>query len=478
VNNSYLQLGKNYSVVGFNHENNLGSYNNKIKIKNKTSKKFYIVLANAWLQLYDSKNKKDPLAFNNENFHFENKDLVFKVCGSKKRVELRFKEEWRINENKNIKVKVKFNPLDSEEFTFLQILSYDLNKGSKYYKPLLRIHWNKNYKGKENHIWATLRLSLYENKFKKFDLGDYNGDYIDVLVKINNKTLKVYINNELKIEEKIENWEYTNYFKAGVYIQKGGCAEAKFEKIIVNDDKELKLQNKLETIKKYPINWFWKLENALTNEEIEQDYYLYDIDLFDNSKETIKKLKEKGKIVICYFSFGTYEDWREDTNSISRELLGNKLDNWEGERWWDIRNKGIINLLKKRIDLAKEKGCDGIEMDNIDIYKNNNGLGIKKEDVIRAFKELSEYAKSEGLLVVLKNSPELIEELKDYYDLILAEECFEFNECNQYLKSNKPIIDVEYNLNKNQFCKEAKKLKISAVKACYELNGCWNPCFK
>ncbi len=117
-------------------------------------------------------------------------------------------------------------------------------------------------------------------------------------------------------------------------------------------------------------------------------------------------------------------------------------------------------------------------MDNVDIYKNNNGLKIKKEEVIKVFKELSEHAKSKELLVVLKNSPELVEKLKNYYDLILVEECFKFNECDRYLKSNKPLLDVEYNLNKNQFCEKAKKLKIPAVKACYKLNGCWNPCFK
>ena len=239
INTSYLNLEKKYNKTNYTISNNA-----KNRIKN-----FENILSNSWLQLYDSKNKENPLSFHNENFYFENNSLVFKVCGNKKRAELRFKDEWKINENKNIKIEVKLNPLDSEEFTFLQILSYDFNNNSRYYRPLLRIHWNKYYKGKKNHIWATLRLSLYKNKFKKFDLGTYNGNYVDVLIKINNKILEIYINNELKVKEKIKNWSYINYFKTGVYIQKGGCAEARFKEIAINYGKESNLQSGLRIIK-------------------------------------------------------------------------------------------------------------------------------------------------------------------------------------------------------------------------------------
>ncbi len=53
---------------------------------------------------------------------------------------------------------------------------------------------------------------------------------------------------------------------------------------------------------------------------------LYDIDLFDTDSETIKKLKEDGKIVICYFSAGSYEDWRPDKGKFPKEVIGNPLE--------------------------------------------------------------------------------------------------------------------------------------------------------
>jgi len=380
---------------------------NKSQDNNNSKEKFLELLNNSWLQLFTSSNQKDPTNFENENFYFDNNELVFNMCENKKRVELRHKEEWSINNNAEIEVKVKLDPKDSQEFTFLQILSYDLREdGSKYYKPLLRIHWNKDYKGKENHIWATLRLSLYESKFKKFDLGGYNDKYLNLKVSVDNRTIKIIRDNEILVEEKIDNWNYNNFFKLGVYIQKGGCAEARFEEVMIsiNKDSPKEENNNIGTNLKlnlnYPIKWFYKLSEPLKEYEINEDYELYDIDLFDNSKEIIQKLREKNKLVVCYFSFGTYENWREDTKNLDESLLGNPLENWEGERYWDIRNEEIKKILKSRIDLAKEKGCNGVEFDNVDIYKNNNGLGINKEDVIEVFKELSSYAREKGLFVV------------------------------------------------------------------------------
>src|SRR4029079_13653563 len=39
---------------------------------------------------------------------------------------------------------------------------------------------------------------------------------------------------------------------------------------------------------------------------------VYDIDLFDTSASTIAVLRAAGRRVICYFSAGSYEDWRPD----------------------------------------------------------------------------------------------------------------------------------------------------------------------
>jgi len=89
--------------------------------------------------------------------------------------------------------------------------------------------------------------------------------------------------------------------------------------------------------------------------DIDKEAKIYDIDLFDVSQDLINKLHNKGKIVICYFSAGSYESWREDSELFPQSVLGNPLQDWEGERWLDIRNESVREIMKKRLDLAVQK---------------------------------------------------------------------------------------------------------------------------
>jgi hypothetical protein len=104
--------------------------------------------------------------------------------------------------------------------------------------------------------------------------------------------------------------------------------------------------------------------------------------------------------------------------------------------------------MKKRMDLAKEKGCDGIEPDNINGYENDTGFPLTYEDQLDYNIFLATEAKKRGLLIALKNDLEQANDLVNYYDFLLAEEAIEYNEVDKFLpfiNANKPIYDVEYN---------------------------------
>jgi hypothetical protein len=92
---------------------------------------------------------------------------------------------------------------------------------------------------------------------------------------------------------------------------------------------------------------------------------IFDVDLFDTSKELIQTLHKRGKKVICYFSAGGSESWRPDYASILEKDKGEKLMNWNREQWLDIRSPDVFEVMKKRIQMASSKGCDGIDPDNI-----------------------------------------------------------------------------------------------------------------
>ncbi len=89
-----------------------------------------------------------------------------------------------------------------------------------------------------------------------------------------------------------------------------------------------------------PLNtsWQWQLTDSI-DESIDVD--MYDIDLFDVPIETIGSLRAGGKKVICYISAGSLETWRPDIANFPAEAIGNDYAGWPGEKWIDIRHKGI-----------------------------------------------------------------------------------------------------------------------------------------
>lgn len=101
---------------------------------------------------------------------------------------------------------------------------------------------------------------------------------------------------------------------------------------------------------------------------------IYDIDLFDNPESTIKALHEEGKKVICYFSAGSYEDWRDDAKDFDKDDLGKPLDGWKGERWLRLGSDNVRDIMKDRIKYAADKGCDAIDPDNVDGYVSSSSF--------------------------------------------------------------------------------------------------------
>jgi len=216
--------------------------------------------------------------------------------------------------------------------------------------------------------------------------------------------------------------------------------------------------------------WQWQLSGAI-NTSYSVD--LYDIDLFDTPKETIDKLHSMGKRVICYFSAGTFEDWRVDSSSFPTEVLGEELSNWEGERWLDIRDSRVKDIMKERLDLAKSKGCDGVEPDNIDAYSNNTGFNLSYMEQLDYNCFIANEAHRRGLSVGLKNDFDQAKLLEPYFDFSLSESCFEYSECNKltpFIKAQKPVFNVEYNSKyitdksaREELCSRSRELKFKTL---------------
>ena len=115
------------------------------------------------------------------------------------------------------------------------------------------------------------------------------------------------------------------------------------------------------------VQWHIQLQGEINSG---YDVDLYVVDLFDTAQSVIQDLQAAGRKVICYFSAGTYENWRPDRHRFLPTDKGRSLDNWPGERWLDIRSLNVRKRMADRIELAAEKGCDGVDPDNVEDRKS------------------------------------------------------------------------------------------------------------
>jgi hypothetical protein len=192
-------------------------------------------------------------------------------------------------------------------------------------------------------------------------------------------------------------------------------------------------------------SWQWQLTDLPVDTSLDVD--MYDIDLFDVPQSTIDALHADGRVVVCYFSAGSWEDWREDASSFPPAALGNELDGWPGERWLDVRDTTVRSLMQARLDLAATKGCDGVEPDNVDGYTNDPGFDIGYGDQLDYNRFLAREAHARGLSVGLKNDLDQVGDLVDHFDWALNEECFSYDECDllaPFISAGKAVFQVEY----------------------------------
>ncbi|MFN7991475.1 MAG: endo alpha-1,4 polygalactosaminidase [Candidatus Micrarchaeia archaeon] len=211
----------------------------------------------------------------------------------------------------------------------------------------------------------------------------------------------------------------------------------------------------------------WQLDGALDQSV---NASVFDIDLFGSSPETVSALHAKNAYVICYISAGTWEDFREDAWDFPSYVKGKSVQGWKGEKWLDIRKIDVLGpIMRKRMDQARSKGCDGVEPDNIDSYGEDTGFQLDFYDQLRYNLWLTQEAHKRNLSIGLKNDADQIRELVGYYDWALAEDCYSEGWCDRlkpFSKAGKAVFMAEYvdtGADFRIFCPYAKDNGFSAI---------------
>lgn len=219
-------------------------------------------------------------------------------------------------------------------------------------------------------------------------------------------------------------------------------------------------------------SWQWQISGRI---DTSVDVTMYDIDLFDAPQSVIDTLHAEGRVVICYFSAGSWEDWRPDAEQFPAALLGNPLEDWPGERWLDIRQRATLEpIMAARLDLAVRKGCDGVEPDNVTGYANDSGFPLTGREQLQYNIWLANAAHSRNLSIGLKNDLEQIPALLPYFDWALNEQCFEYDECDTllpFIEAGKAVFGVEYSGSPDDFCPQANALNLDWLKKRLELDA-------
>jgi hypothetical protein len=202
--------------------------------------------------------------------------------------------------------------------------------------------------------------------------------------------------------------------------------------------------------------WYLQLTGALQANAAR----IFDIDMFGNDASQIGALQAQGHAVLCNFSAGTVESWAPDASQFAAADIGSPVSGGSGgENYVDIRSTAVRALMLARLDLSKSKGCDGIDFDNDDAYANNSGFPISASDQVDYNSFLAYAAHDRGMIAALRDAPGLVSTLAGLFDLSIAEQCFDYNECGQYqpfAARNKAVLAAEYTSMSSAQCAQAK----------------------
>jgi hypothetical protein len=195
-----------------------------------------------------------------------------------------------------------------------------------------------------------------------------------------------------------------------------------------------------------PQSWQYQLTGSFV---LQPGVSLYSIDPDNGPATAVAQIHAAGAKAVCYFSAGTYENWRSDKGLFPASVIGNHDSGWAGESWIDVRQIAILTpIMTARIRHCAALGFDAVDPDNMDGYTNNPGFPITGAQQIAYNTLIASIAHANGLAVALKNDVDQLTQLQPVYDFAINEQCFQYSECSTYapfIAAGKGVFNVEYN---------------------------------
>jgi hypothetical protein len=226
--------------------------------------------------------------------------------------------------------------------------------------------------------------------------------------------------------------------------------------------------------------WQWQLQGRI---DLSIPAPVYDVDGFETSRRTVRRLHSRGHKVVCYLDVGSWESYRPDRKEFPHSVIGRTYAGFPDERWLDVGHfRRFERPLKRRFTMCARKGFDAVEPDNLAGWEreNHTGFRITRADQLRFNRWVARQVRGRGMAVALKNDGRQARQLIGSFDFAIVEQCFQYHECGYYrpfVDQGKAVLEAEYEQRPGQYCKTARAIGFSAIHKSYDLFARpWLPC--
>jgi hypothetical protein len=210
--------------------------------------------------------------------------------------------------------------------------------------------------------------------------------------------------------------------------------------------------------------WQIQLSGGSLDTTVDARVYVSDI---ETPTSVIRSLHGAGRIVICYFSAGTMEPFREDAPRFPPESLGMQLSNYP-ERWLDVRHATVRAIMQDRLAKAARVECDGVHPSGLAGFGAATGFDFTRADQLAYNRWLASAAHALGLSIGLVDGDvSLSQELLADFDWRVVFGCLSTNcaASAPFVGARKAAFLVEYGDESRvaEVCPRARELGLSAI---------------
>ncbi|HEX2876497.1 MAG TPA: endo alpha-1,4 polygalactosaminidase [Polyangiaceae bacterium] len=213
------------------------------------------------------------------------------------------------------------------------------------------------------------------------------------------------------------------------------------------------------------VRWLVQLDGAVDITESADLFYL-DAELQDPAD--LAALHAQGRRYLCYLSAGSLESFRDDADEFPDTAVGNPLADFPRERWLDVRDPTVRELMARRVTALSELGCDGIPPSSLAVHNADTGFELSATDALDYARWLAERVHAAGMSAGLSGPSELTSELWPSFDFGLGIGCLDRTGCREYEpfgQAKKPVLHIELGdqASAPEICNAAKALGFSPL---------------